>query len=244
MKKNNPLIDIEHDHYVYKITYDHGPEYYIGSRTKKPGERMNDYMGSSFTWENFMKKKGIENFTKVIISDFPTRKEANKHENDNIDLSDPFCMNKWKHPDGFSTAGTKTIHNPKTNQERMIPKDHEIPEGWVEGLSEKTKKKMSETHKGMKHTQEAKRKIAEALKGMKHTEERKRKIAESSIGKGRDYIIVSPENHWYYVTAPKPWAQEHFPDDWKYVNIAIANVAAGRYKTFMGGWTARIVEKE
>ena len=224
-KKNNPLIDIEHDHYTYEITYDHGPEYYIGSRTKKPGEILYDYMGSSFAWENFMEQKGIENFTKVIISDFPTREEANQFENEKIDLDDPFCMNIGKHPGKFNTAGTKWVHNPKTGKHKRIPKNLEIPEGWVEGVSEEYKKRLGEIHKDIPKS-----------------EEHKRKMSETRKGSGRDYVVTSPQNVSFLVTSPKLWAQEHFPDNWRYVNIAIGDTAAGRQKTFLNGWIARYAE--
>lgn len=46
-------------------------------------------------------------------------------------------------------------------------------------MTEETRRKISEAHKGRHVTEETKRKISEANKGHRHTEETKKKIAEA-----------------------------------------------------------------
>ena len=50
-------------------------------------------------------------------------------------------------------------------------------------LSEETKKKMSESHKGHLVSEETRRKIGEKHKGLRHTEEARRKMSESLKGR-------------------------------------------------------------
>ena len=64
---------------------------------------------------------------------------------------------------------------------------------------------------------------------------------QTNLGKGRDYLVISPENHWYYVQKPTEWAQEHFPNKWIHARSAMIDTASGRQKTFMGGWRVVIV---
>ena len=49
--------------------------------------------------------------------------------------------------------------------------------------SEETRKKLSESHKGLHHTEEARRKISEAKKGRPRSEETKRKVSEARKGR-------------------------------------------------------------
>ena len=49
--------------------------------------------------------------------------------------------------------------------------------------TEETRKKISESHKGLTHSEESKRKISEANKGRTPTEETRKKLSESSKGK-------------------------------------------------------------
>ena len=46
-------------------------------------------------------------------------------------------------------------------------------------ITEETRRKMSETRKGLKHSEETRRKISESLKGNHRSEETRRKISES-----------------------------------------------------------------
>lgn len=49
-------------------------------------------------------------------------------------------------------------------------------------ITEETRRKMSETRKGLKHSDKTRRKISEAMKGIHRSEETRRKISESKKG--------------------------------------------------------------
>lgn len=81
-------------HIVYKITNTLNGMYYIGVHSTK---RLDDgYMGSGTRLKNAIKKYGIQNFTKEVLSDSETRVEALKKESELVNrdtLTDPFCYN-------------------------------------------------------------------------------------------------------------------------------------------------------
>ena len=58
-------------------------------------------------------------------------------------------------------------------------------------ISDETRRKLSESHRGITHSDETKRKISEAHKGITHSDEAKRKISEAK--KGRPGIPHSDE---------------------------------------------------
>lgn len=62
-------------------------------------------------------------------------------------------------------------------------------------LSEETKRKMSKTTTGRKHSEEWKRKISESHKGMKYSEEYKRKLSEAH--KGKHWKLIDGKRVWY-----------------------------------------------
>lgn len=68
--------------------------------------------------------------------------------------------------------------------------------------SEKTKRKMSESHRGKPKSEEWKRKISEAEKGKQVSEETRKKMSESLRGKsawnkGKHYKLVDSKRVWY-----------------------------------------------
>lgn len=50
-------------------------------------------------------------------------------------------------------------------------------------ISDETRKKISEAHKGKVHSEETRRKMSEAMKGKHHTEETRRKLSEAQKGR-------------------------------------------------------------
>ena len=68
---------------------------------------------------------------------------------------------------------------------KKLSEAHKGKSVWNKGkkLSEETKKKLSETHKGKKLSEEARKKMSEAHKGKHHSEETKKKLSEANKGK-------------------------------------------------------------
>lgn len=77
-------------HYVYKIINAKNNKEYIGVRTH-PNPEKDEYMGSSKILNNLYKLEGKENFSKIILELFNTRKEAEDYESSL--LTEEFCSN-------------------------------------------------------------------------------------------------------------------------------------------------------
>lgn len=77
-------------HYVYKIVNNKNNKEYIGVRTH-PNPEKDKYMGSSKILNNLYRLEGKENFSKIILELFNTRKEAEDYESSL--LTEEFCSN-------------------------------------------------------------------------------------------------------------------------------------------------------
>lgn len=89
---------MEINHYVYKIIHIQSGDYYIGVRSCKGEIAEDSYFGSGADWNKlYLKKYPREDFDKIILGIYPSRKEADRAEV--IFLKgkygvDPFCMNQ------------------------------------------------------------------------------------------------------------------------------------------------------
>ena len=179
------MPDLIYSHnYTYEIENKINRIRYIGVRSCNEAPVDDPYMGSSKRLNEAIAIEGKENFTKKILQTFPTREEAMKHEIDLHELYDvarnPMFYNQAKSTStGFDICGTQ--------------------------LSEETKRKMSESHKGKgcqprtamkgrKHTEASKRKISEAHKGKKMSDAAKRKISEYAKNRTEEHRRKLKEN--------------------------------------------------
>ena len=172
-------------HYVYIITNKINHKFYIG---KHSTDDLDDgYMGSGIAINKAIQKYGIENFSKRILCFCDSAEDAYKVEEflvtDNLIKRDD-CYN-------MMVGGGRAAPILKGEKNGMYGKH----------LSEETKKKLSEAHKGlisghkgMHHSEETKKKISEANKGKllgdnnpmygkHHSEEIRKKISEARKGK-------------------------------------------------------------
>lgn len=83
-------------HYVYKITYTHTGEYYLGVRTSRVRPSADPYKGSG-QWAVLMKKKYLH-LDKEIIKTFTNRIDAEHYERRLLKKHDAnrLCMNVEK----------------------------------------------------------------------------------------------------------------------------------------------------
>lgn len=158
--------------YFYKITNLVNGKYYYGIHSTNNLE--DGYMGSGHTLLKAVKKYGKENFTKKIIADYPTRKEASDHEklvvNMELVISED-CYNLRTGGDNecvqLVSEDTKRKH-----RERIRNKHSEI-----------SKAKISASNTGKTHTPQAIIKIKEAKSNIK--DETRVKIGQ--LKKGNSY---------------------------------------------------------
>ena len=89
---------------------------------------------------------------------------------------------------------------------RKLSESHKGQEGIWRGkcLSEEHRQNVSDAHKGKKFTEEHKRKIGEAGKGRKHSKETRRKISKSHIG-------IKPTEETKQKLREARKLQKHFP---------------------------------
>lgn len=165
---------------IYKITHDATGRYYIGKTTLGKWER--GYMGQGTWIKRMVAKYGRDAFTREIISEHASEPEAYKAEREVIGLRfalDPLCIN-------LKSGGLGGEFGQKVTPEALAKRGK---------LSEETKKKMSQAHKGRpspmkgkKHTPETKAKISASLTGYKRSPENRRAMSKARIGR-----VVSPE---------------------------------------------------
>jgi len=147
--------------YFYKITNLVNDKYYYGIHSTN---KLNDrYMGSGYAMESAMKKYGRKNFTKEIVSDYPTRKEASDHERlvvtlELVKLSE--CYNLRAGGDKENAISEETKNKIREKRKLQI-------------ISPETRKKLSESHSGINHP----------MFGKTHSEESRKKMSESKDGK-------------------------------------------------------------
>jgi hypothetical protein len=145
-------------HYTY-YSYEEWGRGYIGVRSCDClPEKDIEYFGS-FTDTSFNPNQKI-----ILKSNYETRKEANEDEiilHDFYDVAEnPHFANRAKATTtGFDRTGAT--------------------------LTEKTRQKMSESHKGKTHTDETKQLLRDLTTGKKPTEATKQKNRESNLGKRR-----------------------------------------------------------
>jgi group I intron endonuclease len=149
--------------YIYETINLKNGKTYIGQHKSKVWD--SDYYGSGFLLKRAIKKYGIENFECNLIMWAYSKKELNNLEIKYIAFYKP----KYN----IATGGNGGNLGEEVN--KLISKANKNP-------SEETRKKMSETHVGMKgkhHSDETKRKMSELHKDKKRSEETKRKITDS-----------------------------------------------------------------
>ena len=157
-------------HYVYLITNNITQQKYVGDRTSyvKPDE--DKYFGSGIRLYEDVRKYKKENFSKIILETFDTRREAGERQGFYIKLYKTHISEGGYNiqPDGGICYGSRK-HSIESRRKISEASKNQIQ-------SEETKLKRSESHKGKKLSEETKEKIKAANKGKKHSAETIEKI--------------------------------------------------------------------
>ena len=151
--------------YIYKITNTRNDKSYIGQTTLKPEKRLKKHFDSSTkscpAIHNAIQKYGRDAFTVEIL-----------HEALNIFLDD------------LEVAEIKK-HN------SLAPNGYNLDSGGHanKSVSDQTRKKMSKSLKGRRHSPETRKKISEAAKDRARSPEYRKKLSDANKGRTR-----SPEH--------------------------------------------------
>jgi len=147
---------------------------YIGVRSCSVKPEQDFYFGSCRPFKKWQSVNGTNGLVKTVLGWWPSREQAVKHE---ILLHDIFDVGRSKEfwnqakqkATGFDTTGISFPQKP---------------------ISEETRKKLSESHKGKpsprkgaKVTMEQREKMRQAKLGSKHSVETKIKMSQSQIGR-------------------------------------------------------------
>lgn len=156
----------------YKTTNTLNGKYYYGIHSTNNLE--DGYLGSGRTMIKAIKKYGKSNFTKEIIADYPTRKEASDHERDVVTLEMvnlEECYNTRTGGDNECTHSEET--KKKMSEAQLGEKNH----NFGKPLSVETKINQSKSLKGKTRGEK------HYLFGKRHLEKTKQKMSEASKGK-------------------------------------------------------------
>ncbi|URC15338.1 endonuclease [Paraglaciecola Antarctic GD virus 1] len=183
-------------HYTYMITNTKTNMKYIGARTSKVENLLDDlkkYKSSSRNLTFIMEqKKSPEDFEYTILSTFDDRKSAINHE---IELHNTYDVARNKEfynmakqtCTGFDRTGTTSVSGPLHHR-------------YGKGISEHVRLKLLESNLGRKlspehiqkgidkrtgttRTEEAKAKMSKAMKGLTKSEAHRLKLREANLGK-------------------------------------------------------------
>lgn len=170
----------EYVYYIYKITNLINSKYYIGVR-KQNVNKTDNYMGSGVAINNAYKKYGKENFTKEIIQYFDTHDELYEKEKQLVTpdlVNDPLCYN-------IALGGRGNIGFKHTKEAKEKIRLSSIGRNTDKVYTKETILKMSESHIGLKASNETKKKMSNARLG--HKCSAKTLINMSNARKGRTF---------------------------------------------------------
>lgn len=201
-------------HYTYLLQHKTQDKRYIGCRSCRclPVEDIS-YWGSS----KHLPSNISEEHVKIILKQFPTRKEAIAHEIYLHDINDvgsnPSYYNKAKQTStGFDTSGLKLVFTGEhiQNMKKASQNRETRPSGWKH--SDEAKKRIAESKKGVPRDDKTKQVLSKKMKdlyaegyvnpktGTKHSEETRKRISESRknspLGRGVNAKGFSP---WFIV---------------------------------------------
>lgn len=196
-------------HYIYQISNKLNNCIYVGVRSCKglPQEDI-DYMGSGDAIKAAIVKYGIENFEKIILSQYPSRKEAMEAEASIVNAE--FVLREDTYNLTLGGFGGSVKGHKKSNEHRrklsIAKKGQTCPHKGKE-LSAQHKQRISESNKNKVFTEahrqnlsmarnlrtklrpdsaETRRKKSVALLGRTRSEETKRKISETKRRKAME----------------------------------------------------------
>jgi hypothetical protein len=219
-------------HYVYRLEHMETKEYYIGSRTSKSHPSLDPYLGSMKTW-----KPDKNKLIKIILrDDFDSREEALKFERENIlsNREDKLNMNFNIPGENFHTRGMAHVKDKEGNCFLVPIDDERIKKGELnyfwEGRkhSECTKKKMSESAKTRKTTEEneaiRRAKISASTKGKKPSAEYVERMKVERKGENNPYSKYLKANGIDHHSKGKTYEKQECPHCKRMISKSIIHI--------------------
>ena len=189
---------------IYRIWNKLTNEHYIGLTTKTLNRRIKQHINNKYNnshIDSSIQKHGIEQFNYEILKDGITDiEELNKWEIWYIEFYDSYNNGYnltlggggkvgFNHSEETKQKMREAKQNISDETRKKISEANKGKTSWNKGktswnkgktLSENHKRKISDVHMGIKHTEESKQKISEANKDKIVSEETKIKIKESA----------------------------------------------------------------
>ena len=199
--------------YIYLIVNNINGKNYVGKhKLYKKAWNEDSYMGSGKHLKYAQKKYGIENFEKFFITWTYSEKDACEKEKLWIDEYRSRGKAEYNITDG-GIGGSAKGKNVSEETRKKLSESHKGQTPWNKGKhhSEETKKKISEAQKGKMLSEEAKNKLSEYNKGKKLSEETKKKISECKKGKHHSEKTKKKlseyykNKHWKLVDGKRVW---------------------------------------
>ncbi len=156
LTEEDEILEFNPVGYVYKVTNKINGNFYIGKRQKSYVDEK--YWGSGKIQKRELKKYGTENFEREVLCWAKTIDELElleeKYINESFDNAQ--CLNiKRTSEGGDTTSNTKKITD--GINEKHIPVEEDVPEGWWLGSKNKGVPKSEETRLKMKKSWTAER---------------------------------------------------------------------------------------
>ena len=174
---------------IYRILCKENQKSYIGQyRKNTPDLRWNRHLrdakkGSQCAIHKAVRKYGKETFEVSLLCICETQEELDKKEDEYITEYNSMIYDNGYNMVRGGKGRAPDFHHKEEHKQKMS----EFMRG--RNLSEETKQKISDAHKGKKNnwSEETRQRVAEASRkkatGVKHSEETKRKIGEKSKGR-------------------------------------------------------------
>lgn len=190
-------------YYIYRITNLVNGKTYIGQHKYK--KLHDDYMGSGKYLKRAYKKYGIENFKKdVLVFNVVEKSFIDTLEKEYIKFYRSISKAEYNIADGGQGgSGARSEETRKKISETMKGRKQ----------SEETIRKKSQARKGKCRLEETKKRISEALRGRKYSEETLKKYSEAQQGK-----ILSEETKRRISEAMKGKSRPNKGKHWKLVD--------------------------
>lgn len=220
-------------HYVYKLEHIETSEFYIGSRSCKCHPTLDNYKGSMLTWKpdkNMLKKT-------IIRDDFKNRDDAMEFEAETIidNIKNPLNRNFSIPGKKFHCVGMLTVKDPEGKTFLTSIYDERILKGDLKPVrlgeihTEEAKKKMSESAKNRKITEEMeklrKEKISKTMKGVSKSKDFCENMSLTRKGENNPYSKYLKDNNIEHHSKGKKYEKSLCPHCKRMISKSVIHIA-------------------